>query len=80
MKRVKVKLPSKRIVIRKRKKKPKAPKCAICKKPLHGIPRVRATELKKLAKSEKRVERPYGGYLCSECMREVMREKARKIA
>ncbi len=68
------------MVIRERKKKPKIQKCAICKKPLHGIPKLRATELKKLAKSEKRVERPYGGYLCSKCVREIMRERARKIA
>lgn len=80
MKKVKVKLPTKRVVIRKRKKKPQIPKCAICKKPLHGIPRLRGSELKKLAKSEKSVERVYGGYLCSRCTREMIREKARSFA
>jgi len=64
--------------MKKKKKRPKIPKCAICKKPLHGIPRGRVKEMRNLAKSEKRVERPFGGYLCSKCMREVMKEKVRK--
>jgi large subunit ribosomal protein L34e len=46
---------------------------------LQGIPRLRAVEIRKLPKSKKRPERPYGGYLCSECMRELFKEKARKI-
>ncbi|MEM5790963.1 MAG: 50S ribosomal protein L34e [Candidatus Aenigmatarchaeota archaeon] len=79
MKKVKIKLPTKRIVIRKRKKKAGIPKCAICKKPLHGIPKLRSRELKKLSKSERKVERAYGGYLCSKCTREVMKERARKF-
>lgn len=79
MKRIKIKLPTKRIIIRKRKKKPKIPKCAICKKPLHGIPRLRRSELKKLPKSKKSVERAYGGYLCSRCTKELIKEKARKF-
>ncbi|HDD71547.1 MAG TPA: 50S ribosomal protein L34e, partial [Candidatus Aenigmarchaeota archaeon] len=72
MPRVKVRLPSGKVVIRERKKKPRIAKCAICKRPLHGIPRLRASQLKKLAKTKKRPERPYGGYLCSKCMRELM--------
>ncbi|RLI98047.1 MAG: 50S ribosomal protein L34e [Candidatus Aenigmatarchaeota archaeon] len=80
MPRVKVRLPSGKVVIRERKKKPRIAKCAICKRPLHGIPRLRASQLKKLAKTKKRPERPYGGYLCSKCMRELMREKARKLS
>ncbi len=80
MPRVKVRLPSGKVVIRERKKKPRIAKCAICKKPLHGIPRLRASQLKKLAKTKKRPERPYGGYLCSKCMRELMKEKARKLS
>ena len=80
MPRVKVRLPSGKVVIRERKKRPRIAKCAICKKPLHGIPRLRASQLKKLAKTKKRPERPYGGYLCSKCMRELMREKARKLS
>ncbi len=50
---------------------PKIAKCAICKKPLHGIPR----NVKKLPKSKKRVSRIYGGYLCSKCSRELIKRK-----
>lgn len=54
------------------------PKCAVCKKVLHGLPR--ANKLKKLNKSQKRVSRIFGGYLCSKCAKEVIKEKARKLA
>ena len=46
-------------------------RCAICKKPLHGIPK----EVRKLPTSKKRVERPYGGNLCSKCARNLINEK-----
>lgn len=80
MKVKKVKLPSQRVVLRKVKKKVGFPKCAVCKNPLHGVKRLRRSKLRKLAKTEKRPERPYGGYLCSKCMREIMKERARKIS
>lgn len=78
--RKKVRTPSGRIVLRKEWKKPKAAKCSVCGKPLQGVPRLRKGELRKLSKSERRPERPYGGYLCAECMREVFKEKARKLS
>lgn len=64
-----------RTVIRKVRKKPKIAKCAICKKPLHGVPREIPSKIRKLAKTEKRPERPYGGYLCSSCMRDLFRKR-----
>ena len=54
------------------------PRCAICKKVLHGIPRT--NKLRKLNKSRKKVTRIFGGYLCARCAREVIKEKARKLA
>lgn len=60
----------------RKKPKPAAAKCARCKKPLHGVPRLRPAQLKKLSKSKRRPSRPYGGYYCSSCMREALREKA----
>ena len=71
LRRVKVRLPSGKVKIRYEKRKPKQAKCAICGKPLHGVPR----ETRNLAKTKKRPERPYGGYLCSRCMREVIKQK-----
>jgi len=76
---VKVKVPSGKVVVKKKWKKASVAKCAVCGKPLQGIPRLRVAEIRKLPKSKKRPERPYGGYLCSECMRELFKEKARKI-
>jgi large subunit ribosomal protein L34e len=79
MPRIKKRIPTGKVVIKVKKKKPKIAKCALCGKPLHGVPRLRPSEMRKLAKTEKRPERPYGGYLCSRCSREFFREKARKI-
>ncbi|HDH91637.1 MAG TPA: hypothetical protein ENF38_01660 [Candidatus Aenigmarchaeota archaeon] len=56
----------------------RTPKCAICKKPLSGVPKQKPSLVRKLSKTEKRVNRPYGGYLCSRCMRKIMREKVRE--
>ena len=66
-------------VLRVKRRKIKFAKCAICKKPLHGMKRLEVSELKKLAKSERKPERPYGGYLCSKCAKELFRDKARNI-
>ncbi len=73
--RIKKKTPSGKIVIHYRKRKPAKPKCAICKKPLLGVPKDLPYKIKKLSKTQKRPERPYGGYLCSSCMRKKILEK-----
>lgn len=73
----KIRVPSGRVVIRRKEKKPKVAKCAVCKKPLHGVPRVGASQRRKLSKTQKRPSRAYGGYLCSSCTKEIFREKAR---
>ncbi|MEM2121580.1 MAG: 50S ribosomal protein L34e [Candidatus Woesearchaeota archaeon] len=74
--RIKVRTP-KRTIVRYTRKKPKKAVCALCKKEIHGVPREFPKKLKSMAKTKKRPERPYGGYLCSECLRKVMKEKAR---
>ncbi len=60
-------------------RKPGPARCAICGRPLHGVPRLRPVELRKLAKTEKRPERPYGGMICSSCLARLLRESARSI-
>lgn len=70
--------PGNRLVTHYSRKKPSVARCARCGKPLHGVPRLRPSKVKKLPKSKRKPERPYGGNLCSKCMREVFREKARK--
>lgn len=52
-----------------KRKTPKIAHCAECKTKLKGIPRLKANKAKNLAKTKKRPERPFGGVLCSKCMR-----------
>jgi large subunit ribosomal protein L34e len=73
---VKTKVPGNRVTVHFTRKLPNAARCGNCGKTLHGVPRLRPADLKKLAKTEKRPERPYGGHLCSACSRKVFREKA----
>ncbi len=75
--RVKKRMPSGRVKTTYTRRKPKKARCAICGKELHGVPRVLPSELKKYAKSQKRPSRPYGGYICSSCLRKLMKGKAR---
>lgn len=75
---VKKKTPTNRIKKVQRREKPKAAKCARCGKPLHGVPKAHPSEIRKMSKSKRRPSRPYGGHLCSHCMRELFREKARR--
>lgn len=76
MRRVFKKTPGARNVLRYELKKPKAPRCR-CGALLHGIPRLRANKRRKLGVSKKSNERPFGGNLCSKCMRIEMKKKAR---
>lgn len=75
MRRVKKRLPGGSSVIHYSKKKPSKPICSGCKKPLHGVPRDLPQKIEKLPKTKKRPERPYGGKLCSKCLRETIKLK-----
>ena len=61
-----------------KKKKPSKHVCAECGAVLHGVPRGRPYEIAKLAKSQKRPNRPFGGYLCPKCARKHFKDEARK--
>ncbi|MEM4245167.1 MAG: 50S ribosomal protein L34e [Candidatus Nanoarchaeia archaeon] len=62
-----------------KKKKPSKAQCAKCGSILHGVPSQRVYKIKRMPKTKKRPERPYGGVLCSKCTRELMVEKARSM-
>lgn len=66
--RVKRVTPGGRLVVHYEKRKPGKAKCAICGTELHGVPALRPSKLGKLAKTEKRPERPYGGVICPKCL------------
>jgi len=71
------KTPGGKNVIHYEKRKPKSQKCGECKKELMGIPRLKASKMHNLAKTKKRPERPYGGYLCTACAKRRLIEESR---
>ena len=64
-----MKSPSGRVVIHYRVRDPKPAKCGNCGAVLKGVPSKRPAALKKIPKTSRRPERPYGGVLCSSCAR-----------
>jgi len=78
LRRIFVKTPGSHVNLHYRKKKPGIAKCAICKKPLHGVPRERPFKMKNLPKTKKRPKRMYGGALCSTCSKNSIKENMHK--
>ena len=77
LRRVKRKTPGGRTVTQFKKRKPNAAKCVDCGQPLKGVIRERPCKMHNSSKTKKRPERPYGGNLCSKCMRKKIIEKTR---
>lgn len=63
------KTPSGKLVLNRRKKLGKVPVCGGCKAKLSGIVPARPAERSRSKKSDKTVNRPYGGTLCGDCVR-----------
>jgi len=78
LRRIFKKLPGGKINIHYKKRKPGKARCSDCSKPLIGVPRELPSKMQNLAKTKKRPERPYGGVLCSKCMRKKLKEQIRK--
>ena len=76
-KRVQKKVPGGRTTIHYKKEKSKPAECSRCGRTLHGIPRCHPSELKKLTRSQRRVMRMYGGQLCANCLKELLKEAVR---
>ena len=79
MRKVFVKTPGNRTVKHLSKRKPGKATCAKCGAVLMGVANEKPTKMQNMPKSEKRPERPYGGVLCSRCMRKTMIEKAKSF-
>ncbi len=71
------KLPGGVTKLRYERRKPRKARCSDCGKSLHGIKGDISVRIRRLAKSEKRPERMYGGNLCSKCSREKIKERIR---
>lgn len=78
LRRVNRKTPGGRTVRQFKKRKPSKPKCSKCGKILPGVPRERPYKMQRMAKTKKRPERPFGGVLCTACMRRAIIAKSRK--
>ncbi len=73
-----VKVPGGRSSTHYKKKKPMLAKCGRCGDVLKGIPREFPFRMHKMPKTQKRPERPFGGVLCTRCMRVEMVNRHRK--
>ncbi len=72
-----VRTPGAKTVVHYRQRKPSKAVCANCKKQLAGVPRELPAKMRNMPKTAKRPERPFGGVLCSVCMRNRMKQQAR---
>ncbi len=77
--RIRVRTPGGKLRIIYKNKRPAKAQCGRCGVILKGVPTERNAKMMNMAKSKKRPERPYGGVLCTKCMRELMLEKARSM-
>lgn len=78
LRRIYRKTPGGRTVLRYEKRKPSKAQCGGCGAVLKGMLRERPYKMRKTVKTKKRPERPYGGVLCSKCLRRKIIEGARK--
>ena len=67
-----------RVSIHYKKRKPKAARCGNCGTMLKGVPRELPFKMRSMAKTKTRPERPFGGVLCSRCMRVTIIDKFRQ--
>ena len=74
MKRKKVKKPGGNYVMHYWRPKPSKAVCAVCKKPLRGVPTLRPAKFKNIPKTKRRPNRPYGGTLCHKCLSSLYKE------
>lgn len=77
MKRKFVRVPSGKAVLHVFKGKPSDHHCPICGAILHlKTGRKRPGEVSKLSATERRISRPYGGHLCTQCTRKLFSLRA----
>ncbi|MBN2422494.1 50S ribosomal protein L34e [Candidatus Woesearchaeota archaeon] len=75
--RIKKKLPGGKTVLHYKKRQPSRAKCGKCGSILKGVEIAQPKKIQKMTKTKKRPERPFGGVLCSKCLREKTKKEAR---
>ena len=72
LRRRKLRTPGARLVTHYKRKEGGWYRCALCKRPLFGVPK----NVREYPKTSRRPERPYGGFLCAECLRKLITKVA----
>lgn len=72
--RKKLKTPGNRSTTHYWRKTPSKAQCALCKKPLQSIPRLRPSKMKKTAKISRRANRIASGRYCAKCLQSLVKE------
>ena len=78
LRRVFRKVPGARTSLQYKKRKPSKAKCSICGTQLSGVPRETPYKMQNMPKTKKRPQRPFGGVLCSKCMRKKIKESVKE--
>jgi len=76
-KRKKVRTPGNNNATHYWRKKPSKAHCAICKRPLQSIPRLRPAEMRKTNKTARAANRVESGRYCSICLKHLIQESIR---
>ena len=76
-KRQKIRTPGNRNNTHYWRRKPKHAHCAICKKPLQGVPRLRPAKMRKTSKVSRRPNRIESGRYCGQCLKSLIIEASR---
>ena len=69
--------PGGRLSVQYKPKKPSKATCPICGAKLFAVPNRSIVGMRRLAKTEKRPERVFGGVLCGNCVQQILKEKLR---
>lgn len=72
--RKKIKTPGNKNNTHYTRKKPKKSHCAIYKRPLISVPRLRPAKMKKTKKSDRRANRIESGRYCAKCLQTIIKE------
>jgi large subunit ribosomal protein L34e len=78
-KRKDVRTPGNKNVAHYSRKKPKRAHCAICKRPLQSVPRLRPLEMKNTNRTARRANRPESARYCAKCLQAIIQEKVRNL-
>lgn len=76
-KRTQVRIPGNRTVLHYKKDKTKRAHCSRCGQYLAGLPHLSPTQLQKFTPTERKIERPFGGQLCHNCLRQLIKQTIR---